>query len=65
MSGLTDEEKMQVLHACTSKLVDIMAEDVSVRKMVMLFPDEASKLFLSGCHAGTDALDRILDMRMS
>lgn len=58
--GLSQEERLQVLHAATGRMLDLLTEDAGVRRVSKEHPDEVVRAFLAGCQAGADAALRVL-----
>lgn len=55
---LTKEQQAQVMHAATSGLLDLLAEEPALAREVG--SERLTKVYLAGVMAGVDAFDRVL-----
>ncbi len=56
-SGLSEEQRTQVLHAATSGLLDLIIQRPD---LTQFGADDLTLVFLAGVNAGVDAFDRVL-----
>ena len=62
--GLSAREKMEAVHAATSRMIDLLADDQPVQRLATKHPDEIVRVFMAGCQAGADAALRVLDVKL-